>query len=101
MEHLGSVPIPESLSVLSPEGGLLFVGSVLGDSVLVRLLAGEEADRGAAAGGAGGYIQELQRFINIGPILDMCVVPSNMDRGGGGRGGNSSSKVYSFSCIVQ
>ena len=46
--------------------GLLFVGSMYGDSQLVQLLS--EPDE------TGTVVQEVQRWSNLGPIVDFCVV---------------------------
>lgn len=66
VEHLGTTSIPESISSLG--NGLVFVGSCFGDSQLAKLL--HTADESHS------YVQILDHFSNIGPIMDMCVVGS-------------------------
>ncbi|XP_064073907.1 DNA damage-binding protein 1 [Vanessa tameamea] len=64
VELLGDIPIPECMTYL--DNGVVFVGSRLGDSALVRLApAREEAPH---------YVQPMESFTSLAPIVDMCVV---------------------------
>ncbi|VDP04978.1 unnamed protein product [Soboliphyme baturini] len=73
VEYLGEITIPECLTYL--DNGVLFIGSRLGDSQLVRL--NQEADE------RGSYISVLDTYTNLGPIVDMVVV--DLERQGQGQ----------------
>lgn len=60
LELLGDVSMAESLSYL--DNGVVFVGSRLGDSQLVRIRP--EAP----------FVEVLESYTNLGPIIDMVVV---------------------------
>ncbi|XP_026318053.1 DNA damage-binding protein 1 [Hyposmocoma kahamanoa] len=64
VELLGDIPIPECMTYL--DNGVVFVGSRLGDSALVRLAAARD-DLGA-------YVAPMETFTSLAPIVDMCVV---------------------------
>ncbi|XP_059050799.1 DNA damage-binding protein 1-like [Achroia grisella] len=64
VELLGEIPIPECMTYL--DNGVVFVGSRLGDSALVRL--------SAARDDAARYVQPMETFTSLAPIVDMCVV---------------------------
>lgn len=64
VEMLGEIAIPECITYL--DNGVLFIGSRLGDSQLVKLnTKGDEN---------GSYVTVMETFTNLSPILDMCVV---------------------------
>eukprot|EP00299_Pterocystis_sp_00344_P017203 c8628_g1_i1.p1 GENE.c8628_g1_i1~~c8628_g1_i1.p1 ORF type:complete len:1107 (-),score=297.39 c8628_g1_i1:37-3162(-) len=67
VETQGSTTIPSTLSYL--DSGVVFVGSTLGDSQLVRLLNQRDAD--------GNSLEVIEQMPNIGPIVDLCVVDAN------------------------
>jgi len=52
------------------DNGYVFVGSVYGDSQLVKLNAQKDEQ--------GSYIELIDTFTNLGPIVDFCVV--DLDR---------------------
>jgi DNA damage-binding protein 1 len=92
MEALGHTSIASSLSYL--DNGVVYVGSAYGDSQLVRLhaqpipsaaaaLPGAGAGIGTRGGGGGGYVEVLEQFTNLGPIVDFVVV--DLDRHGQGQ----------------
>lgn len=64
LEYLGEVSSPECLTYL--DNAIVYVGSKLGDSQLVKLLT-EPDDNG-------NYIQVCETYTNLGPIVDMCLV---------------------------
>ena len=68
-ERLGVTSIASSLAYL--DNGVCFIGSSFGDSQLIRLKS--EADE------EGNYVQLLDTYTNIGPILDMVVVESERE----------------------
>lgn len=72
MEPLGETSIPSALAYL--DNGFVFVGSHFGDSQLVRL-------RSQAADNA--YVEVVEHFQNLGPIVDFCVV--DLERQGQGQ----------------
>jgi DNA damage-binding protein 1 len=65
VEPLGLTSIAETLSHLG--NGILFIGSCFGDSQLVKLHKDPPA-------GSDSVIEELERYPNIGPILDLCFI---------------------------
>jgi DNA damage-binding protein 1 len=76
LEELGVTSISERLCYL--DNGLLFVGSCFGDSQLVKLLSDEleGASDIEESSKSSQHLEVLETFDNIGPIIDMCVVPS-------------------------
>ncbi|XP_071542214.1 DNA damage-binding protein 1 [Panulirus ornatus] len=73
VELLGETSIPECLTYL--DNGVVFVGSRLGDSQLIKL--NTELDS------SGQYVTIMQTFNNLGPIVDMVVV--DLERQGQGQ----------------
>lgn len=69
---LGITSIAETINYL--DNGVLFIGSCLGDSQLVKLHAPETAPDGQ-------QVEILDSYTNIGPVLDMCIVEN--DKHGG------------------
>ena len=69
----GEISIPECLTYL--DNGVVYVGSRLGDSQLVKL--NEEPDEN------GSHVTILESFLNLGPIVDMVVV--DLERQGQGQ----------------
>ncbi|CAK1553322.1 unnamed protein product [Leptosia nina] len=64
VELLGEIPIPECMTYL--DNGVVFIGSRLGDSALVRL--------SAARDDSNQYVKVMETFTSLSPIVDMCVV---------------------------
>ncbi|KXJ10807.1 DNA damage-binding protein 1a [Exaiptasia diaphana] len=73
LELLGETSIAHCLVYL--DNGVVFVGSLFGDSQLVKL--NTDADE------RGSYVQVLETFTNLGPIVDMAVV--DLERQGQGQ----------------
>ncbi|CAJ1049259.1 DNA damage-binding protein 1 [Xyrichtys novacula] len=73
VELLGETSIAECLTYL--DNGVVFVGSRLGDSQLVKLSV-DSNDQGS-------YVAVMETFTNLGPIVDMCVV--DLERQGQGQ----------------
>lgn len=75
LDHLflGEVNIPESITYL--DNSVLFIGSRMGDSQLVKL--NKTADE------TGSYVTVMETFTNLGPIIDMIVV--DLERQGQGQ----------------
>ncbi|XP_077375019.1 DNA damage-binding protein 1 [Festucalex cinctus] len=73
VELLGETSIAECLTYL--DNGVVFVGSRLGDSQLVKLNV-DSNDQGS-------YVAVMETFTNLGPIVDMCVV--DLERQGQGQ----------------
>jgi DNA damage-binding protein 1 len=65
MEYLGKTSIASSIAYL--DNGVVFVGSSGGDSQLVNLLTDKDAETDS-------YIQVLETYTNLGPIVDFCVM---------------------------
>ncbi|XP_027838000.2 DNA damage-binding protein 1-like isoform X1 [Aphis gossypii] len=73
VELLGEISIPEALTYL--DNKIIYVASRLGDSQLIKL--NKKADQ------FGSHITVLDTFMNLGPIVDMCVV--DLERQGQGQ----------------
>jgi DNA damage-binding protein 1 len=73
IDALGTTSIAENLAYLGD--GLTFVGSIFGDSQLIKLQSERDAE--------GSNVQVLASHTNIGPIRDMCLVDN--DKQGGQR----------------
>lgn len=73
VEMLGEISIPECITYL--DNGVLFIGSRLGDSQLVKLNSKPDDN--------GSYVTVMETFTNLAPIVDMCVV--DLERQGQGQ----------------
>ncbi|XP_012942382.1 DNA damage-binding protein 1 isoform X2 [Aplysia californica] len=73
VETLGVTTIPEKILYL--DNGVVFLGSHVGDSQLVKLNSKRDS--------SGSYVQVMETFTNLGPILDMVVV--DLERQGQGQ----------------
>ncbi|XP_070551484.1 DNA damage-binding protein 1-like [Ptychodera flava] len=73
VELLGETAIAECLTYL--DNGVVYVGSRLGDSQLVKLNVDPNEH--------GSYVQVMETFTNLGPIVDMVVV--DLERQGQGQ----------------
>lgn len=73
IEALGQTSCASSISYL--DNGVVFIGSAFGDSQLIKLNPEKDAQ--------GTYVEILDTFDNLGPIMDMCV--ADMDRQGQGQ----------------
>ncbi|KAK9497804.1 hypothetical protein O3M35_003726 [Rhynocoris fuscipes] len=74
VELLGEVSIPECITYL--DNGVLFIGSRIGDSQLVKLNKGMNPETGS-------YVTVMETFTNLAPIVDMVVV--DLERQGQGQ----------------
>uniref|UniRef100_A0A069DXU2 Putative splicing factor 3b subunit 3 n=1 Tax=Panstrongylus megistus TaxID=65343 RepID=A0A069DXU2_9HEMI len=74
VELLGEVSIPECITYL--DNGVLFIGSRIGDSQLVKLNKGMNPETGS-------YVTIMETFTNLAPIVDMVVV--DLERQGQGQ----------------
>lgn len=73
VEALGETSCASSISYL--DNGVVFIGSAFGDSQLIKLNPEKDAQ--------GTYIEVLETYDNLGPIMDMCV--ADLDRQGQGQ----------------
>ncbi|XP_052213076.1 DNA damage-binding protein 1-like isoform X2 [Dreissena polymorpha] len=73
VEVLGETSIAECIIYL--DNGVVYIGSRLGDSQLIKLNINPDD--------AGSYVQVMETFTNLGPIVDMCVV--DLERQGQGQ----------------
>ncbi|KAL2494428.1 DNA damage-binding protein 1a [Forsythia ovata] len=73
IELLGETSIASTISYL--DNGVVFVGSSSGDSQLIKLNLQPDAK--------GYYVEVLERYVNLGPIVDFCVV--DLERQGQGQ----------------
>jgi len=89
VEMLGEVTIPEAITYL--DNGVLFIGSRVGDSQLVKLNTKPDEN--------GYYVTVMETFTNLAPILDMVVV--DLERQGQGQlvtcSGNFLNTIISIS----
>ncbi|CAM9510925.1 unnamed protein product, partial [Chrysoparadoxa australica] len=67
VEPLGETSCSSCLKYISD--GIIFVGSVFGDSQLVQL--NEEKDED------GQFLEVIENIVNLGPIVDMCMVDAD------------------------
>ncbi|GLE04253.1 hypothetical protein PINS_up013164 [Pythium insidiosum] len=74
LEVLGETSVASCLAYL--DNGVVFVGSTFGDSQLIKLHAEPDEETGS-------YVEVLDRYVNIGPITDFCVM--DLDRQGQGQ----------------
>jgi DNA damage-binding protein 1 len=68
------------------DSGVVFLGSMLGDSQLLRLdraTRSSDAARRSATATTPQQLQVVETFANLGPIVDMCVV--DLERDGQGQ----------------
>ncbi|KAL0321393.1 UNVERIFIED_CONTAM: DNA damage-binding protein 1 [Sesamum radiatum] len=73
IELLGETSVASSISYL--DNAVFFVGSSYGDSQLIKLNLHPDAK--------GSYVEVLERYVNLGPIVDFCVV--DLERQGQGQ----------------
>ncbi|KAB0803831.1 hypothetical protein PPYR_00801 [Photinus pyralis] len=73
VELLGEISSPECITYL--DNGVLYIGSRMGDSQLVKL--------NTKADDNGSYVTIMESFTNLAPIMDMCVV--DLERQGQGQ----------------
>ncbi|KAL5731679.1 DNA damage-binding protein 1a [Ranunculus cassubicifolius] len=73
IELLGETSIASTISYL--DNAFVFVGSSYGDSQLIKLNLQPDAK--------GSYVEVLERYVNLGPIVDFCVV--DLERQGQGQ----------------
>lgn len=73
VELLGETTIAECITYL--DNGVVYIGSRLGDSQLIKLNVNPNDN--------GSYVQIMETFTNLGPIVDMCVV--DLERQGQGQ----------------
>ncbi|GAV76408.1 CPSF_A domain-containing protein/MMS1_N domain-containing protein [Cephalotus follicularis] len=73
IELLGETSIASTISYL--DNAVVYVGSSYGDSQLIKLNLQPDAK--------GSYIEVLERYVNLGPIVDFCVV--DLERQGQGQ----------------
>ncbi|TYZ63198.1 hypothetical protein PybrP1_012947 [[Pythium] brassicae (nom. inval.)] len=73
LEALGETSTASCLAYL--DNGVVFVGSAFGDSQLIKLKPERDEH--------GSYLEVLDTYVNIGPIIDFCVM--DLDRQGQGQ----------------
>ncbi|XP_077229211.1 DNA damage-binding protein 1 [Tasmannia lanceolata] len=73
IELLGETSVASTISYL--DNAFVFVGSSYGDSQLIKLNLQPDVK--------GSYVEVLERYVNLGPIVDFCVV--DLERQGQGQ----------------
>ncbi|XP_010906318.1 DNA damage-binding protein 1a [Elaeis guineensis] len=73
IEHLGETSVASTISYL--DNAVVYVGSSYGDSQLIKLNLQPDVK--------GSYIEVLERYVNLGPIVDFCIV--DLERQGQGQ----------------
>ncbi len=97
LDNLGVTSIASTMNYL--DNGVVFVGSVFGDSQLIKLHAPDNTSGGVdrAATTAVNSFDVLDTYTNIGPIVDMCLVDGDKQQlsgsNGGGGGGSHRQLV--------
>lgn len=86
VELLGEISIPEAVTYL--DNGVLFIGSRIGDSQLIKLNKTPDEN--------GSYVSVMETFTNLAPIVDMVVV--DLERQGQGQLVTCSGEVLSAHC---
>ncbi|XP_076896669.1 DNA damage-binding protein 1-like [Bidens hawaiensis] len=90
IELLGETSIASTISYL--DNAFVYVGSSYGDSQLIKLNLQPDAK--------GSYVEVLERYVNLGPIVDFCVV--DLERQGQGQVVTCSGAYKDGSlCIVR
>ncbi|KAJ0589426.1 DNA damage-binding protein 1 [Helianthus annuus] len=90
IELLGETSIASTISYL--DNAFVYVGSSFGDSQLIKLNLQPDAK--------GSYVEVLERYVNLGPIVDFCVV--DLERQGQGQVVTCSGAYKDGSlCIVR
>lgn len=75
LSRLGVTSIPSSVNYL--DNGVVFVGSRFGDAQLIKLLPTKAPTQPTDE-----CIEVLESYPNLGPILDMCLIPQYKTGGG-------------------
>lgn len=75
-DFLGNTAIAETINYL--DHGIAYIGSSLGDSQLIKLLPQPTESNN--------HVEVLDAYMNIGPILDMCVVDDEPKSAGASSG---------------
>ncbi|XP_072969615.1 DNA damage-binding protein 1 [Typha angustifolia] len=73
IEHLGETSVASTISYL--DNAVVYVGSSYGDSQLIKLNLQPDTK--------GSYVEVLEKYVNLGPIVDFCVV--DLERQGQGQ----------------
>ncbi|CAL9775781.1 unnamed protein product [Musa acuminata subsp. burmannicoides] len=73
IEHLGETSVASTISYL--DNAVVYIGSRYGDSQLIKLNLQPDAK--------GSYVEVLEKYVNLGPIVDFCVV--DLERQGQGQ----------------
>ncbi|CAL9037637.1 unnamed protein product [Musa banksii] len=73
IEHLGETSVASTISYL--DNAVVYIGSIYGDSQLIKLNLQPDAK--------GSYVEVLEKYVNLGPIVDFCVV--DLERQGQGQ----------------
>ncbi|KAI3800731.1 hypothetical protein L1987_28825 [Smallanthus sonchifolius] len=90
IELLGETSIASTISYL--DNAFVYIGSSFGDSQLIKLNLQPDAK--------GSYVEVLERYVNLGPIVDFCVV--DLERQGQGQVVTCSGAYKDGSlCIVR
>ena len=84
VELLGEISIPEAITYL--DNGVLFIGSRIGDSQLIKLNKTPDENNS--------YVSVMETFTNLAPIVDMVVV--DLERQGQGQLVTCSGKLLSL-----
>lgn len=87
LEVLGQTAAASTLSYL--DNGVVFVGSSFGDSQLIRLHPTPPDPANPSS-----FVQVLDTYPNLGPIVDMCVV--DLERQGQGQVRFKPVLLYKF-----
>lgn len=73
LELLGEATIAEDIAYVGD--GVFYIGSRMGDSQLIKLVSEESMEQSNSTAPA--FVQQLNSFANIGPILDMVLIDND------------------------
>ncbi|CAN1823279.1 DNA damage-binding protein 1 [Linum perenne] len=83
IELLGETSVPSTISYL--DNAFVFIGSSYGDSQVLTIYSGamQLIKLNLQPDAKGSYVEVLERYVNLGPIVDFCVV--DLERQGQGQ----------------
>ncbi|CAN1331562.1 DNA damage-binding protein 1 [Linum perenne] len=83
IELLGETSVPSTISYL--DNAFVFIGSSYGDSQVLTIYSGamQLIKLNLQPDSKGSYVEVLERYVNLGPIVDFCVV--DLERQGQGQ----------------
>ena len=72
IERLGKTSSASAMSYL--DNSVVFIGSAYGDSQIIKLHTEQVNTMMSASNELPSYVEVLEEFTNLGPIVDFCVM---------------------------